>query len=355
MACYIIDNSKSTHLSEVKRLFSGCSEILIASPFITMEAVEQLNNCIPEVLGSLTLVTTMKAKDDDQLRKIPVLLKLYSLLSKRVSNLLVRVDDKLHGKVYIGRDNNQFKGAIISSANLTGNGLIYNHEWGVFVDDSAEIQRVYDQIMKDTVRDIDRVVLVSMKKWMEVHKLNVERKPKYNLNLLEMLSPVAVNKNEVTCWLKPYGTVKNPVLTTTKFDADPFCVTFAKGVNNVKEGDVLIVYAVGSRMVLSVFVATGQRGKLTEFENPRDGRWPYYVICDNLTPLFGANWPSFNLTLDFLKKSYLYKYPYKNVRPGSQNFSALQWGGDRLKLDREFAFFVIGEVLKEIGAGDKQI
>ena len=33
-------------------------------------------------------------------------------------------------------------------------------------------------------------------------------------------------------------------------------MTFARGVKNIKEGDVLVVYAVGSRKILSVYVST---------------------------------------------------------------------------------------------------
>lgn len=39
-------------------------------------------------------------------------------------------------------------------------------------------------------------------------------------------------------------------------------------------------------------------------------------------------------------------YPNKEVRPGAKDFSVLQWGQDRIKLDREFTEYVIDEVMK---------
>jgi HKD family nuclease len=343
----IINNSIGNHCDEVKQLFSSSTDILIASPFITIEAINAIQNSLPKQLGSIALVTTMKPKDGDQQQKVPVLLDFYSKLKNRTSSLNVYVDNSLHGKIYIGRNGKRFLGAIISSANFTGNGLSRNHEWGVIIDDPKEIQKMHNQIMKDQERAIDQVTLVNMEKWMQKNKLPVQHKPQNDLNILEIVSPSHSKKGAVTYWLKPYGTLKSPVIDVEKFDTDPFRVTFAKGVNNIKEGDILIVYAVGSRKILSLFVATNDHGKLKSFAHPEEQRWPYYVTSDNLTPLYGAKWASLDITLDDLKDAFLNQNPQKEVRPGSQNFEVMKRGLDRLKLTREFAEFVIEAVLKQ--------
>lgn len=350
MGYHIIDNTRNNHRKEIKHLFSKCSKILIASPFISDEGIEFLKKSGPEKFDKVTLITTLKAKDGDQLKKVPVLLKLYSLFDQTPSSstLSIHVDDRLHGKVYIGQRRNLFIGAIISSANFTGNGIERNHEWGVYIDDPGEVESVYSQVLNDTVRTVDNGDLVKMKRWFDNHTVMPSPKTNTDLNVLDLVSPPQVpsKKDSVTYWLKPYGTIDEQVPDTMKFDEDPFDITFARGVQNIKEGDVLVVYAVGSRKILSVYVSTGVWDKKKTFKSPREERWPYFVVCSNLTKGFGAKWPQESLTLDNLRDSYLDMHPNKEVRPGSKDFRVLQWGQDRIKLEREFTEYVIDEVMK---------
>ena len=157
MGYHIIDKTRNKHRKEIKHLFSRCSKILIASPFISDEGIEFLKGCGSEKFEQVVLITTMRAKDGDQIKKVPVLLKLYSLLQHGSSSckLSVHIDDRLHGKVYIGQRGERFVGAIISSANFTGNGIERNHEWGVYIDDQDKVRNVYNQILNDAVRTVD--------------------------------------------------------------------------------------------------------------------------------------------------------------------------------------------------------
>ena len=86
---------------------------MIASPFISDEAIGFLKDCGPEKFEQVVLITTLKAKNGDQ-----------------------------------------FVGAIISSANFTGNGIERNHEWGVYVQDEVLVEQVYNQVLNDTVRSV---------------------------------------------------------------------------------------------------------------------------------------------------------------------------------------------------------
>lgn len=350
MGYHIIDNTRNNHRKEIKHLFSRCSRILIASPFISDEAIDYLKECGLEKFEQVVLITTLKAKNGDQFKKVPVLLKLYSMLQQGSSSckLSIHVDDRLHGKVYIGQRGDRFVGAIISSANFTGNGIERNHEWGVYIDDQEEVRNVYNQVLEGVVRIVDKGDLEKMKEWFNEHAIKLSPKTNTDLNVLDLVSPQPMpsKKTLVTYWLKPYGTIDDPVPDTMKFDEDPFDMTFARGVKNIKEGDVLVVYAVGSRKILSVYVSTGVWDKKKTFNSPREERWPYYVVCRNLTSFFGAKWTQASLTLDFLRDSYLRLYPNKDVRPGSKDFRVLQWGQDRIKLDREFTEYVIDEVMK---------
>lgn len=254
----------------------------------------------------------------------------------------------MHGKVYIGLSGDHFIGAIISSANFTRNGIERNHEWGVFIDNPEEIESVYNLVLNDAVRTVGKRDLEKMKAWFDNHPIKPSTKTNIDLDVLDLVSPphVPSKGDSVTYWLKPYGTINDPVPDTMKFDDDPFKMTFARGVKNIKEGDVLVVYAVGSRKIISVFVSTGAWDIKKTFNSPREERWPYYVVCRNLTAEFGTKWSQKSLTLDTLRDSYLRMYPNKEVRPGSKNFRVLQWGRDRIKIEREFTEYVIDELMK---------
>ena len=119
MGYCVLNNTRNNHRKVIKRLFSRCSKIMIASPFISDEAIGFLKDCGPEKFEQVVLITTLKAKNGDQFKKVPVLLKLYSMLQQGSSSckLSIHVDDRLHGKVYIGYCGDRFVGAIISSAN----------------------------------------------------------------------------------------------------------------------------------------------------------------------------------------------------------------------------------------------
>lgn len=103
MGYRVLNNTRNNHRKEIKRLFSRCSKIMIASPFISDEAIGFLKDCGPEKFEQVVLITTLKAKNGDR-----------------------------------------FVGAIISSANFTGNGIERYHEWGVYVEDEVLVEQVYN-------------------------------------------------------------------------------------------------------------------------------------------------------------------------------------------------------------------
>ncbi len=343
----IIENTKGKHLQEIKDILKASDEIVIVSPFITEEAIIALEEAM-ESVKSITVVTTMKQQDYDQLNKIPVLHKLFSIAETNAVNLFVKIDNKLHGKIYAGKKDGVYTGAIITSANLTSNGMEYNHEWGINISDSKVIEGICDQILSETEKTIYKDDLLDMEAWVKAHPVTKAPRPKLQKNLLDFVQPKIIMSKGITYWLKPYGTKNQYVPAYMKFDQEEIDITLAKGVGSIKKGDVLLVYAVGSRQIISIFEATGKCGIKTVFVNKRDKRWPYYVTCKNLTPKFGAQWSDANVTLDTLISSYLRLYPTKDIRPGSQNLAVMQWGRDRLRLDKDFGYFVTREVMKRL-------
>lgn len=347
MSIELIENSGNKHLDELRALLSASSAAVIASPFISEEAVDGIKKCFSGGFKELTLVTTMKQEGYDQVKKVPVLLKLYSVLKALLIKLTIKIDDDLHGKVYIGIKDDKYLGAIVTSANFTGNGLWKHHEWGVYFNEQEKIQMMCEQLLKETTQTIDENDLTLMQKWMREHQVKVEKNPKMKINLMNLLPPAIIRRGKkIIYWLKPLGTTDCPVPETMKFGEEQHDITFAKGVSNVKEDDVIIAYAVKTRKIISIFTATEVKGVIKVFKNKRDEKWPYYVKCDNHTRTFGANWSSENLTLDYLKHSFLRKNQEGEVRPGARDFNPMRRGLDRLKLTEEFAVYVINKVME---------
>ena len=130
MAMRIIENKEENHLDEVKWLFGESNKIVIVSPFLSKDAIQELGKILPAKISDVTMVTTLKPFDVDQFNKVKALMELNMLKKLRGCNLSIRIDNDLHGKVYIGRKDNQYVGCIITSANFTHKGMKQNHEWG---------------------------------------------------------------------------------------------------------------------------------------------------------------------------------------------------------------------------------
>lgn len=347
MSVELIENSGNKHLDELRALLSASSAAVIASPFISEEAVDGIKKCFSGGFKELTLVTTMKQEGYDQVKKVPVLLKLYSVLKALLIKLTLRIDDELHGKVYVGIKNDEYVGAIVTSANFTGNGLWKHHEWGVFFNEQEKIQKMCEQLLNEATQTIDENDLRLMHKWIKEHQVKAEGSPKMMTNLMDLIPPAIISRGKkITYWLKPLGTSDDRVPETLKFDDEIHEITFAKGVTNIKEDDVIIAYAVKTRKIISVFTATKENGVKTSFKNNKEKKWPYYVKCKNHSKTFGANWASEKLTLDYLKCSFLKKNPTGEVRLGGRDFNPMRRGLDRLKLTDEFATFVINKVVE---------
>ena len=135
MAMRIIQNKEENHLDEVKWLFGKSNKIVIVSPFLSKDAIQELGKILHAKISDVTMVTTLKPFDVDQFSKVKALVELNMLKKLRGYNLSIRIDNDLHGKVYIGKKDNQYVGCIITSANFTHKGMEQNHEWGVFLDD----------------------------------------------------------------------------------------------------------------------------------------------------------------------------------------------------------------------------
>ena len=338
----VVNNCRGNHIEEVKDLLANSNKALIASPFISLTVIDKMKNWLTFGFQELTLITTLKEKDPDQLRKVPVLMELFRLKKTRGFHLTVKIDNKLHGKVYIGMRDENFTGAIVTSANFTDNGLENNHEWGIFFNDQKEISNMHQQIVKDASLELTEKALMKMKQWIDDNPKEDVKSPSIDVSFIDMIEKPIVNKASLTYWLKPLGKSPDPVPPTRLFGEGEHQITFTtKNPRGIAEGDILLVYSVVSQQMISVFEATDKRGVLTEFDNPGDERWPNYIWCKNLSPEYGANWPVKGLTFRKLREEFLKRYPTKSVLPSGNKLNGMQWGADHIKCIPEFAEYVL--------------
>lgn len=344
----VVNNSRGNHIEEIKELLANSNKALIVSPFISLTVIDKMKNWLTSGFHELTLITTLKEKDPDQLRKVPVLVELFRLKKTRGFHLAVKIDNQLHGKVYIGMRDENFTGAIVTSANFTDNGLENNHEWGIFFNDQKEISNMHQQIVKDASLELTEKALMKMKQWIDDNPKEDVKSPSIDVSFIDMIEKPIVNKASLTYWLKPLGKSPDPVPPTRLFGEGEHQITFTtKNPRGIAEGDILLVYSVVSQQMISVFEATDKRGVLTEFDNPGDERWPNYIWCKNLSPEYGANWPVKGLTFRKLREEFLKRYPTKSVLPSGNKLNGMQWGADHIKCIPEFAEYVLMRIKEE--------
>lgn len=128
----LLNNSWHGTFNEL--VHSAKHSIKIAAPYVKTNVVDRLlNNKLPNV--NLSLVTAFKLQN--YYRGASDLSALTRIIDAggAVSN-----HQKLHAKIYV------FDGkyAIITSANLTNNGLIHNYEYGVLIDEPLLIGQILD-------------------------------------------------------------------------------------------------------------------------------------------------------------------------------------------------------------------
>lgn len=344
----VVNNNTNSHLDEVRDLMANSNMALIASPFISLTAIDKIKNWLTSGFLELTLITTLKEKDPDQLRKVPVLIELFWLKKSRGFRITVKIDNQLHGKVYIGMRDENYTGAIVTSANFTDNGLENNHEWGIFFNDQKEISNMHQQIVKDASLELTEKALMKMKQWIDDNPKEDVKSPSIDVSFIDMIEKPIVNKASLTYWLKPLGKSPDTVPPTRLFGEGEHQITFTtKNPRGIAEGDILLVYSVVSQQMISVFEATDKRGVLNEFDNPGDERWPNYIWCKNLSPEYGANWPVKGLTFRKLREEFLKRYPTKSVLPSGNKLNGMQWGADHIKCTPEFAKYVLVRIKEE--------
>lgn len=341
----INNRTHKNHEELLKESFSDADNVFIVSPFTSKSF-----NFFPfdefRDLKKITLLTTLKPNSIDQVDKVYFINELFNYGIKNNVQIEVLIDNSLHGKIYIFSKNNLYSKAIVTSANFTKNGLVTNNEWGIVVDDKNLVEKIDIDLRNNIV--LETLTNAHISKFMkEIDNSNLKLTDnKCNLSLVDNLqiktNPFNIPK-KVNYWIKPIGVTGNIISRDSTYDAITEKLHFSKRFPRaVKEGDIMIAYAVGYKNILSIYRVAS---KVIPTNIPND-RFPYYVFGENLTPYYGRNWNKYNISISNEKGNALRTGIIKLTPSGKNSYGSLMRGGDKLRITDEFADYVINKIVE---------
>lgn len=337
----IINNLVGNHLDAIESILKNADKLYIVSPFMSESPhfysvffqILKLND-VKEVV----IVTTLEDNSPDLLKKSNALYFLAIECFKANIKYSIHIDNKLHGKLYISKVKENYKG-IITSANFTESGLKNKHEWGVEIEDKSELIKIIKAIELNSIlltyKDIEEII-----KRIDVYKNNNNIASK---QIIRIKVADIINKNKTNSsiqntnkkyFIKPVGWSENPFSINRKLSASIEKLHFAKRPAAIEIGDIIICYGVGTRKLLGYFEVISDVINLND-----NSRWEWEVEAKNLYPKYSNKWNDFNLTLSQLQSNYsgtVLTYA------GGGTLGGLQRGLDKIRLDQQFANYLIG-------------
>lgn len=350
----ITSNTGSSHYEFLAEGVRGAEQILLVSPYLTDDFSSLFEGVDLSSAKSITLVTTLKKNDQDQITKPASLKSFYQFATERspCAKIKIHVDNSLHGKVYIFKKGDSST-ALVTSANLTHNGLHHNHEWGLLVSDPVVVEQLEQEVLACidypdvTESMIDRLVMFS-EQYQRDHP-EWGRKVTPSSDILESVYNQGTN-NSGACryWLKPIGVSEDPINKESQRDFSELHYELGfskKGVGAIKAGDVVITVAVGCGCLLSYYRVTGSPREATQAErelSPWLERWPWRIEGRNLSSVYGGCWWQFDLDRKRLLDQFLAEHPDELItKAGSRSLGAINFGSDKVELTDSFGGYLI--------------
>lgn len=343
MGLNILKNEKkSNHLSCLEKMATQADTLIIVSPFVADDISKLLNNI--STIKKITLYTTLQ-KYDDTARKAISLYKFYKYCREKSIELLIKIDDNLHGKVYLFYNGSKPKGFVITSGNFTENGLLNNHEYGLCVEDEKMQQEMADIIMSINTYDLSYIQLCEIYndalKFIEKHPLIQQEKFKININI----RPSAPQNKDVKYYITQRGTTENPFneqMTLNNKETFTFRANSKDPNKKIKKGDILLISGVGSLCIVGYYRVISDEPY--EEQNCKD-RWPWKVKAECCSPQLRSSWRDYKLKTQDLVAEFKQKKPEEHITTrGGDTLGALQYGLDKIQITKEFAQFVIGKI-----------
>jgi phosphatidylserine/phosphatidylglycerophosphate/cardiolipin synthase-like enzyme len=143
----IITNiSPSTnHFAQYSHYAKLFDEIILMSPFVAHDLSSILKKETIKNLQKLSIITRLDNDFYELSRKINFLSTLQQLCNS-TRNFSIKIDDKLHGKIYIFKKNGKPITGIVTSANLTLKGFKFNNELGILINNQNILHKIEQSI-----------------------------------------------------------------------------------------------------------------------------------------------------------------------------------------------------------------
>ena len=338
----LTNEKKNNHFSCLKKMATKADTLIIVSPFITDDIPKLIEGMA--TIKKITLYTSLQ-KYDDTAKKVIALYNFYEYCKGKAIKLLIKIDDNLHGKVYLFYDGIKPKGFVLTSGNFTGNGLINNHEYGMWIENGDMQKEMTDIIKSISTYDLSYNQLCGIygdalkfiKKHPEV------KQEKFKVHKLINKKPSATQNESVKYYLKPVGTSQEPFVKPFVIrDVDK--LGFGKNPKSMQKGDVLLLHSVGPSSIVGYYVVISDKA-VFDMKDDND-RWPWKVQVECYSSQFSAVWWDYELKTQELVDEFLELNPEEHITmAGGDTLGALKWGQDKVQITKEFAQFVIGKIL----------
>lgn len=337
----IITNSDLTNHGQVlSSLYAQADEIVFVSPFCYpdfsefAEAVANANS-----IRRVSFVTTLK--NDEVIDKIDSLLSFRYEMERVGLQWNLRLDNKLHGKVYLFKKGGRLFSGIVTSANLTHNGMTANHEYGCLIENADLLSQLETQVMADAVlcdsSKLDRV----NKRACAVRSGWPEKNAKTPVVEIDDIIYVSIDE-QARVFIKPIGDASSPIYKGN-YSKKTNLNFSKKRPASVRIGDIIITYAVGGRKIIGAFKVKSEAHKTS---NPQD-RWPWYVESENLTPkLSDYKWAEEGISVTGVANKYADDFKIPVTYRGGYNLNALNRGCDKIRLSDDYGRFLLNLIMK---------
>ncbi len=344
MSMNIIYNDKSSnHIKYLKRFGRYADKLVIVSPFLSQDMASLLK-CLPN-LRTLEIYTNL----DGYEMAGSILGALDNAIEHcHEKNIDVSIwqNKMLHGKAYLLYRCNEEAGFIISSANYTMNGLVNNHEFGVFIDNSTMQHEMYDKINTINFSEllVDEVkYLLKKSEEFEHHNPQGNKVPVFKAERYINIKPSEKKESRCRYFLKPLGTVKNPVFEGYTI-IDDNEIGLSKKNTNISKGDIFICHGVGPSQILGYCQVLTDEPKIKE-NDPND-RWKYKYITSCISIEYSSRWWEYDLrTFDLVEEFVSKKTENIHVTAaGGDTLGGLNFGSQLIELSKEFAEFIIDKI-----------
>ena len=261
----------------------------------------------------------------------------------------IRIDNNLHAKMYVTYKGGVATKAILSSANFTNKGLKVNHEVGVIIDEEEYIKKIvheveilpFDKLSENALEEIFKKLddYKKIKKATELPSIDLDFSSYFSKSNFEFNRTIS----EIKYFIKPVGNQEYPFPVTSTYSKPIEKLYFSKRYPRaVTTGSIMICYAVGDGRAIGYYEVISD----VRIDVNND-RYPYYVEAKNLNTLYSKNWTKHSVHIIRLAHGYLgLNGANALIFNGNKTLGALNFGSDKIRLNADFANFLITEIEK---------